>query len=77
MDDKQTAMQMLVDNIKKHYENLSPQGKLFAYRFFIVDAPLYLSVEKDIIEEAFNTGFKDAGLSFLTGGTYYNKTFKK
>ncbi|EMY3479099.1 hypothetical protein AAIP31_002341 [Flavobacterium psychrophilum] len=35
----------------------------------------FVKEEKDRIVNAFDTGFKDTGLSFLTGEKYYQKTF--
>ena len=78
MEKKQTAMQILIENIRRNYENLSPEGKNFANRFFLVDAQHLLSVEKSNIVEAYTEGHFDSKTVGKFSGNaehYYNQTF--
>lgn len=73
MEKKQTAMQILIENIRSNYENLSTEGKNFANRFFLVDAQHLLSVEKSNIVEAYEYAYLSDG--FVLAEDYYNQTF--
>jgi hypothetical protein len=63
---KQTAVDWLENQLK-----LSPNDWINIHPYF----EQAKEMEKQQIEDAFNIGFKDIGLSYLTGELYYNETY--
>ena len=71
---KTTVIQEIKKFIKTEVE-LSFMTQKNADRLNYYLDTFFIKEEKDRIINAFETGFKDSGLSFLTGEKYYQETF--
>jgi hypothetical protein len=68
---KQTA----VDLMYQRAISVLPMGSIDARRKLKETYDQAKEMEKEQIKDAFDTGFKDIGLAYLTGKTYYNETY--
>lgn len=71
-----TAVQQLIESIED-YVHESHSTEIDIEILIMRLRTEFIPIEKHQIENAFNTGFKDTGLSYLLGEQYYKQTFKE
>lgn len=61
----------LIDSVKEKYDSLPQEGKNFADRFILVEAPQLLATEKEQLIRA----YKMYNYSYESGEQFYNQTY--
>lgn len=78
MEKSRTPLEILIEDLKKSYNDNSSNPFFTAYSIAIMQAEKLLETEKERIITDYNSGYNNGNLdTSLTGEEYYDKYYKK